>query len=204
MLLIGVAGGTGCGKTTVVEKIVDGLESDKYSVLILHEDSYYRDLSHLPMEERKKFNYDHPLAFDNELLIAHLKDLAEGKTVPLPVYSYSTYTRTGEITLNPKEIIILEGILVLEEKALREMMDIKLYVDTDADVRFIRRLQRDVLERKRDSQQVIDQYLNVVRPMHLQFVEPTKRYADIIIPEGGHNKVAIDVLIAKIKSIVKK
>jgi uridine kinase len=200
-LLIGVAGGTGSGKTTVVKKIIQNLPQDK--VLEIAQDSYYKDQSHLPWEERKKINYDHPLAFDNDLLLQQLSDLAAGKPVEQPIYSYITYSRQKEVRIiQPREIIICEGILILEDKRIRDLLDIKVFVDTDPDERFIRRLKRDIIERARSVEEVIAQYLEIVRPMHLQFVEPTKRYADIIVPEGGQNTVAIDVITAKIKSIL--
>lgn len=200
-LTIGVAGGTGSGKTTVAKNIYKALKGE--SVLIINQDSYYKDQAHLPMEERKKINYDHPFAFDNDLLIAQLKQLFSGHPVEQPEYCFTTYTRTGKtIRLDPKEIYIIEGILLLEDEGLRNLLDIKIFVDTDADERFIRRLKRDVEERGRALDNVIDQYLKTVRPMHLQFVEPTKRYADIIVPQGGQNKVAIDLVVSKIKSLL--
>jgi uridine kinase len=199
--IIGVAGGTGSGKTTVVNKIIQNLPREK--VLAITQDSYYKDQSHIPWEERKKINYDHPLAFDNELLIAVLNRLKSGESAEEPLYSYITYSRQKEVKiLEPKDIIILEGILILEDKRIRDLLDVKVYVDTDADERFIRRLKRDIIERGRSVDGVIDQYLEVVRPMHLQFVESTKRYADIIVPDGGQNAVAIDLITTKIRSIL--
>lgn len=200
-LVIGIAGGTGSGKTTVVRAILNALDVSRVS--LLEQDSYYKDQKHLSFEERLKTNYDHPFAFDSDLLVEHLEELLAGRPVKKPVYSFITYTRTDEtVTVEPTDVIIVEGILILEDKRLRDLMDIKVYVDTDADVRFIRRLVRDIRERGRTVESVISQYLEVVRPMHQQFVEPTKRYADIIIPEGGMNKVAVDVLVVKIKSIL--
>lgn len=200
-LVIGIAGGTGSGKTTVVRAILNALDVSRVS--LLEQDSYYKDQKHLSFEERLKTNYDHPFAFDSDLLVEHLEELLSGRPVKKPVYSFITYTRTDEtVTVEPTDVIIVEGILILEDKRLRDLMDIKVYVDTDADVRFIRRLVRDIRERGRTVESVISQYLEVVRPMHQQFVEPTKRYADIIIPEGGMNKVAVDVLVVKIKSIL--
>lgn len=200
-LVIGIAGGSGSGKTTVVRAILDALDVSRVS--LLEQDSYYKDQKHLSFEERLKTNYDHPFAFDSDLLVEHLKELLAGRPVQKPVYSFITYTRTEEtVTVEPTDVIIVEGILILEDKRLRDLMDIKVYVDTDADVRFIRRLVRDIRERGRTVESVVSQYLEVVRPMHQQFVEPTKRYADIIIPEGGMNKVAVDVLVVKIKSIL--
>lgn len=200
-LVIGVSGGTGSGKTTVAKNIYKHLKGE--SVVIINQDSYYKDQGHIPMEERQKINYDHPFAFDNDFLIEQLEKLWSGKAVEQPVYCFTTYTRLNELKIiEPKEIYILEGILLLEDERLRNLLDIKIYVDTDADERFIRRLKRDIKERGRELDNVIKQYLTVVRPMHLQFIEPTKRYADIIIPEGGQNKVAVDLLVSKIKSIL--
>lgn len=201
-IIIGVAGGTGSGKTTVTkaicEKISDG------NVLMIEQDYYYKDQSDLPFEERLKTNYDHPFAFDNDLLIEQLNQLINWQPIEKPVYNYAKHTRSTEtIYCEPKEVIILEGILVLEDERLRRLMDIKVFVDTDSDLRIIRRLKRDIEERGRSFESVIDQYINFVRPMHLQFVEPAKRYADIIIPEGGENMVAIDLLTTKINSIIQ-
>ncbi len=200
-IVIGVAGGTGSGKSTVAREVLRQVRPS--SVLILEQDSYYKSQDQLPLEERKKINYDHPLAFDNDLLIRHLQRLLQYKPIRKPVYDFKWHTRAKKtIFVEPKDVIIVEGILVLEEARLRQLMDIKIYVDTDADVRFIRRLRRDMRRRGRSMQSVIDQYLNTVRPMHRQFVEPTKRYADIIIPEGGQNRVAIDLLVTKIHSLL--
>lgn len=200
-VLIGVAGGTGSGKTSVTRAISEKLGQD--SILIIEQDAYYKDQSDKSFEERLETNYDHPLAFDTDLLIEHLQKLLRYEPIDKPVYDYKKHTRSNEvIRLEPKDVIILEGILVLEDGRLRDLMDIKLYVDTDADLRIIRRIVRDTRERGRTLESVIDQYINVVRPMHNQFVEPTKRYADIIIPEGGHNTVAIDLMVTKIKSIL--
>jgi uridine kinase len=201
-VVIGVTGGSGSGKTSVTKAIYESFQG--HSILLLEQDYYYKDQSHLPFEERLKTNYDHPLAFDNDLLIDHVEQLLRYETVFKPVYDYSLHTRSSEvIEVQPKDVIILEGILVLEDERLRNLMDIKLYVDTDADLRIIRRLMRDLKERGRSIDSVIDQYVNVVRPMHNQFIEPTKRYADIIIPEGGHNHVAIDLMVTKIKTILE-
>lgn len=198
-LTIGVAGGTGSGKTTVAKNIYDALKGE--AVIIINQDSYYKDQGHLPMQERRKVNYDHPFAFDNDLLVEQMNKLINNEAVFQPVYNFTTYTREKEtIKIKPCEIYILEGILLLEDARLRKLLDIKIFVDTDADERFIRRLKRDVKERGRDFDSVINQYLETVKPMHLQFAEPTKRYADIIIPRGGENKVAIDLVVAKIKS----
>ncbi|WP_408956645.1 uridine kinase [Natroniella sp. ANB-PHB2] len=201
-VLIGITGGTGSGKTTVAETIIEQLDYE--NVAMIEQDAYYKDQSHLSLEERVKTNYDHPFAFDTELLVEHLQKLLARKSIEKPVYSFKKHTRLDEIiTIDPCKVIILEGILVLENKKLRDMLDIKVYVDTDNDVRFIRRLVRDIKERGRDMESVINQYLEVVRPMHQQFIEPTKKYADIIIPEGGYNKVAVDILVTKIKSIIE-
>lgn len=202
-VVIGVAGGSGSGKTTVTRSICQRF-SDK-TILVIEQDYYYKDQSQLPFEERLETNYDHPLAFDNDLLIQHVHDLMNGKPIDKPVYDYKLHTRSKDVIhVEPKEVIILEGILILEDPRLVDLMDIKVFVDTDADVRIIRRLVRDIKERGRSFDSVIDQYVNKVRPMHLQFVEPTKRYADIIIPEGGQNHVAIDIMATKIENILTK
>ena len=201
--IIGIAGGSGSGKTTVTNAIMKNLEG--HSVALLAQDYYYKDQSHLTFEERLETNYDHPFAFDNDLLIHNLKDLRNGKPVEGPTYDYSQHTRSKEtIAFDPKDVIIVEGIFALENNTLRDMMDVKIYVDTDADLRILRRLTRDTKERGRTMESVINQYLNVVRPMHEQFIEPTKKHADIIIPEGGSNKVAIDIMTTKIQSLVSK
>ncbi|PRO65034.1 uridine kinase [Alkalicoccus urumqiensis] len=202
-IIIGVAGGSGSGKTTVAHEVYRQFPAE--SILMIEQDAYYRNQTHLPMEERLKTNYDHPLAFDNDLLLEHLHLLGEGRAVEKPVYDYANHTRAEEtIHVEPRDVIILEGIMILEDDRLREMMDIKLFVDTDSDMRIIRRLLRDINERGRTIDSVIDQYTAVVRPMHLQFIEPTKRYADIIVPEGGHNQVAIDLMVTKIKTILEE
>ncbi|WP_026314669.1 uridine kinase [Heyndrickxia acidiproducens] len=201
--VIGVAGGSGSGKTSVTRAIYESLKEN--SILVLEQDYYYKDQSTLPFEERLKTNYDHPFAFDNDLLIEHLQKLLRYEPIEKPVYDYSRHTRSDRtIHVEPKEVIILEGILVLEDERLRNLMDIKLYVDTDADLRIIRRLLRDIEERGRTLQSVIKQYTTVVRPMHNQFIEPTKRYADVIIPEGGQNHVAIDLVVTKLQSILEQ
>ncbi|MFP7477872.1 uridine kinase [Terribacillus saccharophilus] len=200
-IIIGVAGGSGSGKTSVTRSIYKRF-TDK-TILVIEQDSYYKDQSHLPFEKRLNTNYDHPFAFDNELLMQHLQALGEQQSIEKPIYDYKIHTRSEEtIPVEPKDVIILEGILILEDERLRDMMDIKVFVDTDADLRIIRRLLRDIKERGRTIDSVIEQYVNVVRPMHLQFIEPTKRYADIIIPEGGENHVAIDLMSAKIETIL--
>lgn len=202
-ILIGIAGGTGSGKSTIAKEIYNKFQEN--CIAMIEQDSYYKEQSSIPYEERTKINYDHPKAFDTELLISHLKSLMQGKNIEKPVYDFEIHNRKEEsITVEAKDIIIVEGILILEDPGIRELLDIKIYVDTDADVRIIRRLIRDINERGRTVDSVINQYLNVVRPMHMQFIEPTKRYADIIIPEGGHNKVAIDIIVAKIKQILQK
>lgn len=199
-MIIGVAGGTGSGKTTVARKLLERFEDTRH-VLLLAQDSYYKDQAHLSLEDRQQINYDHPLAFDNDLLLAHVDALKRGEAIDLPVYSFVSHTRLSDsITTHPAQIVLVEGILVLEDVRLRERMDIKVYVDTDADERFIRRLSRDIMERGRSVDSVIEQYLTSVRPMHLQFVEPTKRYADVIIPQGGTNEVAIGLLAARIQA----
>jgi uridine kinase len=201
-VLIGIAGGTGSGKTTVATLVKSRFEGE--SVIIIHHDSYYRDRGDLSFEEREKTNYDHPAAFENDLLAGHLKQLLERQPIEMPVYDYTSHTRLPETrTIPPCEIVLLEGILVLEDERVRSLMDIKIYIQADSDERFIRRLLRDMKERGRSADSVIQQYVETVRPMHLQFVEPTKRYADIIIPEGGHNAVAIDLLVTKIGDILR-
>lgn len=202
-ILIGITGGTGSGKSTVSREILK--LNGQSDVCIIEQDSYYKDQSHLTFEERQKTNYDHPLAFDNELLIRHLKDLLNNKPIEKPIYDFEKHNRKKEtITVYPRKIIILEGILILYDEEIRNLCDIKIFVDTDSDVRVIRRIMRDIKERGRTLESVIEQYMNTVRPAHLQFVEPSKKYADIIIPEGGYNKVAIDIIVTKINSILNK
>jgi uridine kinase len=200
-LVIGICGGTGSGKTTITERIISALSPE--SVLILQQDHYYKDLPHLLLEQRAKQNFDHPDSFDTPLLIEHLRQLREGRGIDRPVYDFTNYERASHtVRLNPHPAVILEGILIFENKALRDLMDIKIFVDTDADLRFIRRLGRDIRERGRTVESVVDQYLATVRPMHMEFIEPSKRHADVIIPEGGHNEVGIDLVIQKIRSLV--
>ncbi|MEW8955201.1 uridine kinase [Clostridium sp.] len=201
-IFIGIAGGTGSGKSTIAKEIYSQFNED--CIAMIEHDAYYKDQSNMPFEERIKTNYDHPNALDTELLIEHVKCLCKGNAIKKPIYNFAEHTRQEEtILVEPRDIIIVEGIMILEEPRLRDLLDIKIYVDTDADVRIIRRLVRDINERGRTVDSVIDQYLGVVRPMHMQFVEPTKRYADIIIPEGGHNRVAIDIMVANIKHILQ-
>lgn len=202
-ILIGIAGGTGSGKSTVTNEIYKNITES--NIVIIEQDSYYKSQDDLSYDERVKTNYDHPFAFDNDLLVSHLKELLDGKSIEKPIYDFETHNRKKEtLTVNPRDIIILEGILILSEEEIRELLDIKIYVDTDADVRVIRRILRDIKERSRSLDSIILQYINTVRPAHLQFVEQSKRYADIVIPEGGHNKVAIDIILAKINEIIKE
>lgn len=201
-LVIGIAGGSGSGKTSVTNSIYDVFKDN--SVVVIGHDYYYKDQSHLAFEERLETNYDHPLAFETDLLIKHVRMLLDRKPIEKPIYNYAEHTRSEEtVIIEPKDVIIVEGILVLEDPELRDLMDIKLYVDTDADLRIIRRIMRDIAERGRTIDSVVDQYLSVVRPMHNEFIETTKKYADIIVPEGGHNKVAIDLMVTKIKTILE-
>ena len=202
-IIIGVTGGSGGGKTSVSKAILANFTDQKISMI--QHDSYYKDQSHLTFEERLKTNYDHPFAFDTDLLIEHLEKLLNYETIEKPVYDYVAHTRSTEtIIQEPKEVIILEGILILEDKRLRDLMDIKIYVDTDDDIRIIRRIKRDMVERGRTLDSIIDQYLGVVKPMYHQFIEPTKRYADVIVPEGGENHVAIDLINTKVATYFQK
>lgn len=201
--MIGIAGGSGSGKTTVVREIIRAMGDQ--DVLVLMHDSYYRDRSDIPLEERRRANYDHPEALETSLMVEHLARLQQWQPVDLPLYDFATYTRRPEcLHAEPRQVIIIEGILVLADERLRSFMDIKVFVEADPDVRFIRRLQRDVRERGRSLDSVIDQYLRTVRPMHLEFVEPSKRYADIIIPVGGFNTVGVDMLVTKIKASLEE
>jgi uridine kinase len=200
-MIIGICGGTGSGKTTVAQKIIAPV--GVANVVYLQQDSYYRNLGDMPLELRHRVNYDHPDAFDTDLLINHLEALRAGESIEQPIYDYPTHSRTAlTIHVEPRPVIILEGILVFVNPEMRSLMDLKIFVDTDADIRFIRRLDRDVHERGRTVESVINQYTATVRPMHLQFVEPSKRYADIIIPEGGFNEVGIDLVTGKIRSFL--
>ena len=197
-LIIGVAGGSGSGKTTVVRHIIDTIGEE--NILLLQHDSYYRDLKHLPFEDRTKHNFDHPSSLETELMIRHIKALKEGYQVEIPIYDFTKHIRKDQTrVVNAKKIILIDGILIFSEKELREQMDIKLYVDTDDDIRLLRRIQRDIVERDRQLENVLSQYQKFVRPMHLEFVEPSKRYADIIIPRGGKNEVALDMVNALIQ-----
>ncbi len=202
-VVIGIAGGSGSGKTTVQRKIIEAFGRDQ--IALLDHDSYYLDLSHLPPEERARFNFDHPDALETGLMVAHLDRLLAGEPIEKPTYDFTTHSRRIETeTVYPHPVVIVEGILVLGEPALRERMDIKLYVDTPDDVRLIRRIQRDLHERGRDIESVIQQYKRTVRPMHLEFVEPSKRTADVIIPHGGHNRVALDMVLAHVQTLLQQ
>jgi uridine kinase len=200
-LTIGVAGGSGSGKTTVVKALMEAVGPG--NAAFLPHDAYYRDYSHLSLEDRTSVNWDHPDSLQTELMVGHLASLVAGRPVEIPIYDFRTYTRLEETErLEPRPVIIVEGILILVERDLRDLLDIKVFVDTDSDLRFIRRLQRDVSERARSVNSVVEQYMRTVRPMHLDFVEPSKRYADLIIPEGGFNRVAIDMLVARVRSVL--
>lgn len=202
MLIIGIAGGTGSGKTTVVRKIIENF-SDEH-VTVIPQDSYYKDNSHLPLEERQKINFDHPDSIEWELLISHIAALKNGNKINQPIYSYLTCTRNQEsIPVNPSKVIIVEGILILGNKKLRDLMSIKVFVSADADDRLARVIKRDIVERGRSIDHVLDRYEDTVKPSHLQFIEPTKRYADIIVPQGGNNCVAIDILTKYIENRLK-
>jgi len=201
-LVIGVAGGSGSGKTTVTRAIQDAVGRD--SVLI-DQDAYYRDLAHLPLEERKRVNFDHPDAFDTELMVAQLTELLAWRPIRKPTYDYPGHTRAAATVLvEPRDIIVVEGILLFADARLRPLFDIKVFVDVADDVRFIRRLQRDVQERGRSMESVIQQYLTTVRPMHLEFVEPSKRYADVILPEGGLNRIGVDMILARVEQEARR
>ncbi len=201
VLVIGICGGTGSGKTTITERIVSVLSPE--SAIVLQQDHYYKDLPHLPLDERAHQNFDHPNSLDTPLMVDHLRQLREGRAIDRPVYNFSRHRREVEtVRVEPHPAIIVEGILIFESKPLRELMDIKIFVDTDADLRFIRRLGRDIRERGRSVESVVQQYLATVRPMHMEFIEPSKRFADVIIPEGGYNEVGIDLVIQKIRSLV--
>lgn len=200
-IIIGVTGGSGGGKTSVSRAILDSFPNAR--IAMIQHDSYYRDQAHLSFEERIKTNYDHPLAFETDFMIEQLKELLAGRSVDIPIYDYTQHTRSDKtFRQDPQDVIIVEGILVLEDERLRNLMDIKLFVDTDDDIRIIRRIKRDMMERGRSLESIIDQYTSVVKPMYHQFIEPSKRYADIIVPEGVSNIVAIDLINTKIASIL--
>ena len=197
-MVIGIAGGSGCGKTTITKSLIDRFGGE---VSVIHHDNYYKSHHDIPFEERRLLNYDHPDAFDTDMLIAHIRELKQGRPIRCPVYDYSIHDRTDEtITVYPTRVIIVEGILIYENLELCSEMDIKIFVDADADVRILRRIRRDVLERGRSLDSVISQYLTTVKPMHEQFVEPSKRRADVIVPEGGHNLVALDMVIQRVRA----
>ena len=197
-MIIGICGGTGSGKTTVANRILESVGASE--VGFLQQDAYYRELDQMPLDYREKINFDHPDAIDNDLLVEHLQALKRGEAVELPVYDFKNYTRRNETHhLEPPAIIIIEGILIFADERLRKEMDLKVFVDTPDDIRFIRRLRRDIAERGRTIESVIEQYLATVRPMHMQFVEPSKRHADVIIPEGGHNLVSIDLISGRVR-----
>jgi uridine kinase len=201
-LVIAIAGGSGSGKTTVASEILKRVGGDR--IAYLPHDAYYRDLKDLPPNQRASINFDHPNSLETSLLSEHIKQLKNGEPVDLPLYDFTTHTRTKQtIRIEPQKVVIVEGILIFAEQSLRELFDIKIFVDTDPDLRFIRRLHRDITERGRTTESVIKQYLNTVRPMHLEFVEPSKRYADVIIPEGGFNTVALDMVISRIENMLK-
>lgn len=200
-LIIGIAGGTGSGKTTVASVILERVGAQH--IAILPHDAYYKDLGSLPLTQRSQINFDHPDSLDTPLLIRHIQQLKRLQPVNLPVYDFKTHSRTANtVRIEPMPVIIVEGILIFAEPALRELFDVKIFVDTDPDIRFIRRVQRDISERGRTIESVIQQYLNTVRPMHLEFVEPSKRYADVIIPEGGLNTVAMDMVVARVEALL--
>ncbi len=202
-LVIGIAGGSGSGKTTVAQQILQRVGEEH--IAYLQHDAYYRDLSHLTPSQRAEVNFDHPDALETELLIQHIQMLKRGQAVQVPIYDFATHTRRPEtITVEPRPLILVEGILVFVEKALRDLFDLKIFVDTDADLRFIRRLERDLRERGRTMESVIRQYLSTVRPMHLEFVEPSKRYADVIILEGGYNMPALDMIVARLEAMLHR
>src|SRR6185295_17158776 len=199
-LVIGVAGGSGSGKTTVVRRIIESIGNDQ--VTVLEHDRYYRDRNDLRLEERAALNYDHPDSLETDLLVRHLHELRAGRAVELPTYDFARHARqSATVPVSPRKAIIVEGILVFTDAALRDLMDVKVFVDADDDIRFIRRLRRDLTERGRTLESVIDQYESTVKPMHLEFVEPTKRYADLIVPQGGNNDVAIGLLLSLIRSL---
>lgn len=202
-LVFGIAGGTGSGKTTIADYILKTVGHEK--IAFLPHDAYYRDQTGLTQEERAQVNFDHPSSLETELLIEHITKLRNQETIQLPTYDFKTHSRNQEtITIHPQPIVVIEGILIFVEPELRDLFDLKIYVDTDADIRFIRRLKRDIEERGRTTESVINQYLETVRPMHLEFVEPSKRYASVIIPEGGYNTVALDLIVARIEAMLQE
>ena len=202
-LLIGIAGGTGSGKSTVAHKVADALATS--SVAFIDMDAYYNDYAHLSMDDRRRINWDHPNSFDWELLLAHLRALSAGHAIDKPQYNFVEHLRRKETVHVPAaDVVVIDGILLLSDKRIRDVCDVKVFVDTDADIRLIRRLKRDILERGRPLDEIIDQYLTTVQPMHLEFVEPSKRYADVIVPRGGHNEVAIEMIVAKIRGRAPK
>lgn len=202
IMVIGIAGGTGSGKTTITRRLIQAFGED---VSVVHHDNYYKAHHDMPFEERAKLNYDHPNAFDTDLMLQHLRLLKQGKSIQCPVYDYSIHDRTDKtVLIRPTRVIIVEGILIYESLELCREMDIKIYVDTDADVRILRRIVRDVRDRGRSLEGIIDQYINTVKPMHEQFVEPSKRRADVIIPQGGHNQVALEMVIERVRAHLAK
>jgi uridine kinase len=197
-LIIGIAGGTGSGKSTVARKVADALDTS--SVAFIDMDAYYNNYAHLPLEERRRINWDHPNSFDWELMVSQLKALAAGKAIEKPRYDFVNHVRRDEtVRVNAANVVVIDGILLLADPRVRDLCDVKVFVDTDADIRLIRRLRRDIVERGRPLEEILDQYLTTVQPMHLEFVEPSKRYADVIVPRGGHNEVAIAMIVAKIR-----
>ena len=202
IMVIGIAGGTGSGKTTITRRLIQAFGEE---VSVVHHDNYYKAHHEMPYEERAKLNYDHPNAFDTDLMLRHIRQLKQGKSIQCPVYDYSIHDRTDKtVLIRPTRVIIVEGILIYESLELCKEMDIKIYVDTDADVRILRRIVRDVRDRGRSLDSVIDQYLNTVKPMHEQCVEPSKRRADVIIPQGGHNQVALEMVIERVRAHLSK
>ena len=202
-LVIGIAGGSGSGKTTVASIVLDRV--GRHRIAYLPHDAYYRNLDQLPMNQRMQINFDHPDSLESELMAEHIQKLKNWEAVDVPVYDFTTHHRTDRTQrINPQRVILVEGILIFADPVLRSMFDVKIFVDTDADIRFIRRLQRDIAERGRTTETVINQYLSTVRPMHLEFVEPSKRYADVIIPEGGLNEVAMDMVVSRIEDLLKE
>lgn len=200
-LVIGIAGGSGSGKTTLAHMILDRVGPDR--IAYLPHDAYYKDLSDLPPNERATINFDHPNSLDNDLLVQHVRQLKRSEAVDLPIYDFKSHSRTNDTRrIEPRQVIMVEGILIFAEPALRELLEVKIFVDTDADMRFIRRLERDIHERGRSTESVVRQYLATVRPMHMEFVEPSKRYADVIIPEGGQNAVAMEMVVARLETLL--